>query len=94
MSENLDGRVNIGTSIDGSGAEKGMRQLQRELVASTQKIAKSLEEMEHGTEQTTSRMGSMFSGMTGKTGTPPPLRPSLRCRGCPTRATACLTPAH
>jgi hypothetical protein len=66
MAENLDGRVNIGTEIDGSGAAKGMRQLQRELVASTQKIAKALEGLESGAEQTTSRMGLMFSGMTGK----------------------------
>ena len=66
MTENLDGSVNIGTSIDGSGAEKGMRQLQRELVVSTQKIARALEEMEYGAEQTTGRMGSMFSGMMGK----------------------------
>jgi hypothetical protein len=66
MSENLDGRVNIGTSIDGSGAEKGMRQLQRELVISTQKIARALEGMEHGAEQATGRMGFMFSGMMGK----------------------------
>jgi hypothetical protein len=66
MGENLDGRVNIGTSIDGSGAEKGMRQLQKELVASTQRIGKSLEGMESGAEQTTSRMGFMFSGMMGK----------------------------
>jgi hypothetical protein len=66
MTENLDGSVNIGTNIDGSGAEKGMRQLQRELVVSTQKIAKALEGMESGAEQTTGRMGCMFSGMTGK----------------------------
>jgi hypothetical protein len=66
MAENIDGRVNIGTSIDGSGAEKGMKQLQRELVVSTQKIAKALEGMESGAEQTTGRMGLMFSGMMGK----------------------------
>lgn len=66
MVENLDGRVNIGTEIDGSGAEKGMKRLQRELVVSTQKIAKALEGMESGAEQTTGRMGLMFSGMTGK----------------------------
>jgi hypothetical protein len=66
MSENIDGRVNIGTSIDGSGAQKGMRQLQKELAASTQKIAKALEDMESGAEQTTGRMGFMFSGMMGK----------------------------
>jgi hypothetical protein len=66
MAENLDGRVNIGTEIDGSGAEKGMKRLQRELVVSTQKIAKALEGMESGAEQTTGRMGSLFSGMTGK----------------------------
>lgn len=66
MVENIDGRVNVGTSIDGSGAQKGMKQLQKELAASTQKIAKCLEEMEHGAEQTTNRMGFMFSGMMGK----------------------------
>jgi hypothetical protein len=66
MAENLDGNVNIGTSIDASGAEKGMKQLQRELVSATGKIVKSLESMQSGAATVAGKMSSLFSGMMGK----------------------------
>lgn len=66
MAEELDGSVKIGTSIDLSGAEKGMRQLRKDLVSATQQIAKSLDDMQKKSEENAEKTSSVYSGMIKK----------------------------
>lgn len=66
MAEELDGSVKIGTSIDPSGAEKGMRQLRKDLVSATQQIAKSLDDMQKKSEENAEKTSSVYSGMIKK----------------------------
>ena len=66
MAENNDGSVVIGTELDPKGVEKGLKQMQKDMLSATQQIAKSLDDLSKQSQAQATKSANAFSDMAKK----------------------------
>lgn len=66
MADNNDGSVVIGTELDPKGVEKGLKQMQKDMLSTTQQIAKSLDALSKQSQTQATKSANAFSDMAKK----------------------------